>query len=114
MRSSPAGVHRAARRTGPEAEPEVNAPVHARDVGWLAEGDLVWRAQRVIGGYQGAVHGGIPEPSYDADRNGLLRDEGWHVLELFSDDVFRAPRRRETVTRFALAMGLAPATLHIT
>ena len=95
-------------------EPEVNAAVHAHDGGWLAEGDLVWRGQRVIGEYQGAVHGGIRERSYDADRNGLLTDEGWRVLEIYSDDVFRPARRRETVTRFALALGLDPSTLHIT
>lgn len=95
-------------------EPEVNAAVHARDGGWLAEGDLVWRAQRVIGEYQGAVHGGIRERSYDADRNGLLTDEGWRVLEIYADDVFRAPRRRETLTRFAVALRVDPASLYIT
>jgi hypothetical protein len=95
-------------------EPEVNGAIHARDGGWLAEGDLVWRAQRVIGEYQGAGHGGIRERSYDANRNGLLADEGWRVLEIYSDDVFRAPRRRETVTRFAVALGLDLSSLIIT
>jgi hypothetical protein len=95
-------------------EPEVNAAVYARDGGWLAEGDLVWRAQRVIGEYQGSVHGGIRERSYDADRNGLLTDDGWRVLEIYADDVFRAARRRETVTRFARALGLDLSTLFIT
>jgi hypothetical protein len=95
-------------------EPEVNAPIHARDGGWLAEGDLVWRRQRVVGEYQGSVHGGIRARSRDADRNGLLSDEGWRVLEIYSDDVFRAPRRRETVARFAAALALDLGTLHIT
>jgi len=78
-----------------------------------AEGDLVWRHQRVIGEYQGAVHGGIREGSYDADRNGLLCDEGWRLLEIYSDDVFRAPRRRETLRRFAVALALDPRALRI-
>jgi hypothetical protein len=95
-------------------EPEVNGAIHADDGGWLAEGDLVWRRQRVVGEYQGTVHAGIRNRSRDAHRNGLLDDEGWRVLELYSDDVFSAPRRRATLTRFARALGLELGTLRIT
>lgn len=94
-------------------EPEVNGAIHADDGGWLAEGDLVWRAQRVVGEYQGAVHAGIRARSYDAQRNGLLADEGWNVLEVFADDVFDAPRRVVTLRRFAMALGLDLAQLRL-
>ena len=95
-------------------EPEVNGPVHAGDGGWLAEGDLVWRQQRVVGEYQGAVHAGIAARSRDAYRSGLLRDEGWTVLELFREDLVDRARRTTTLRRFARALNLDPSTLVIT
>ena len=95
-------------------EPEVNAPVHAHDGGWLAEGDLVWREQRVVGEYQGAVHAGIAARSRDAHRSGLLGDEGWTVLELFREDLFEPRRRTTTLLRFARALHLDASTLAIT
>ena len=94
-------------------EPEVNAAIYSNDGGWLAEGDLVWRRQKVVGEYQGAVHGDIRSRSRDANRNGLLTDEGWRVLEIFSQDVFDAPRRVQTLTRFAGALVLDLTTLRI-
>ncbi|KRE61291.1 hypothetical protein [Nostocoides sp. Soil756] len=94
-------------------EPEVNAPLHAAGGGWLAEGDLVWRAQRVVGEYQGAVHAGIRRRSEDSYRNGLLGDEGWTVLELFAQDLVPGARRVATLRRFARALELDPARLRI-
>jgi len=73
----------------------------------------VWRRQKVVGEYQGAVHGDIRSRSRDANRNGLLTDEGWRVLEIFSQDVFDAPRRVQTLTRFAGALVLDLTTLRI-
>ena len=94
-------------------EPELNALVSFDDGGWLLEGDLVWRDHRVIGEYQGRDHASIARRSYDASRAGLAYDEGWTLLELYAEDVFRAPRRRATLRRFATAMSLDPAALHI-
>ncbi len=94
-------------------EPEVNGPVHAAGGGWLAEGDLVWRGQRVIGEYQGEVHAGRAARSADAYRQGILGDEGWTVLELFSEDLSGRHRRVAMLRRFARALGLDPATLRI-
>ena len=94
-------------------EPEVNSAIHASDGGWLAEGDLVWRAQRVIGEYQGAVHAGIRNRSLDAYRNGSLADEGWTVLEIFAEDLAEGTRRVRTLTRFARALALDPGALDI-
>ncbi|PKW26025.1 hypothetical protein [Phycicoccus duodecadis] len=94
-------------------EPEVNGHVHAAGGGWLAEGDLVWRAQRVIGEYQGSVHAGIRRRSEDSYRNGLLGDEGWTVLELFAQDLVPGARRVSTLRRFARALALDPARLRL-
>ncbi|MBM6400622.1 hypothetical protein [Phycicoccus sonneratiae] len=94
-------------------EPEPCAPLHARGGGWLAEGDLVWHAQRVVGEYQGEVHGSRSARSTDAARNGLLGDEDWTVLEIFAEDHADPHRRRALLVRFARALGLDPRTLTI-
>lgn len=94
-------------------EPEVNAVVTDGAGGWILEGDLVWRAQRVIGEYQGEHHATRARRSADAHRGGLARDEGWTVLELWAEDLDRAPRRRATLRRFAAALRLDPRTLHL-
>ena len=94
-------------------EPEVNGHVFAADGGWLAECDLLWRARRVIGEYQGAVHSGIRARSRDSHRNGLLTDEGWLVLEIFAEDHTDRHRKSLMLNRFARALDLDPATLCI-
>ena len=94
-------------------EPEVNISI-TDDLGeWLAEGDLVWRDKRVVGEYQGAVHGEIKQRSADSARGHLLRRHGWTVEELFADDVFRTPRRVDALRRFAEHLELDPRTLLI-
>lgn len=87
-------------------EPEVNAAVHGRDGQWLLEGDLVWRRQRVVGEYQGSDHASISRRSYDAHRTAVAADEGWQVLEIYADDVYRPAQRADCVRRFARALGL--------
>ncbi len=94
-------------------EPEPCGPLHAHGGGWLAEGDLVWRAQRVVGEYQGDVHGSRAARSADAHRNGLLGDEDWTVLEIYAEDHRDPHRRRAMLLRFARALGLHPTTLTI-
>jgi hypothetical protein len=93
-------------------EPELNATVVGRG-GWLLEGDLVWRRQRVVAEYQGAVHADIRRRSDDAQRRGLAEDEGWTVVEVFAADVFRAARRVTLLLRTARALGIDPASLRI-
>jgi hypothetical protein len=94
-------------------EPLVNHPVHTAPGEWLLEGDLVWRDQRVIGEYQGAVHAPIARRSSDAHRRGLAEDAGWRMLEIFAEDVFGPARRVTCLTRFARILGLDVATLQI-
>ena len=73
----------------------------------------MWRRQKVVGEYQGKVHAGIRNRSRDSYRNGLVADEGWRVLEIFSEDVHDAPRRVQTLSRFAGALDLDPRGLRI-
>lgn len=95
-------------------EPEVNAPLTDAAGEWLAEGDLVWRRQRVVGEYQGEDHADRRRRSEDAFRRLLLRERGgWRVEEIWAEDVWRAPRRVATLTAFAHALDLAPAELRI-
>lgn len=94
-------------------EPEVNAAVTDAAGGWLLEGDLVWRAQRVVAEYQGAHHADRRRRSADAHRLGLARDEGWAVHELWAEDLLSPPRRRTTLRRIAAALGLDPRGLVI-
>lgn len=94
-------------------EPVVNLDVFGPG-GWLLEGDLVWRERRVIAEYQGADHGSMRRRSHDATRALLAGDEGWRVIEVFAEDVYQRPRRVACLRRFAQALGVDPARLHIT
>ena len=94
-------------------EPELNATVRDAHGGWLLEGDLVWRKQRVIGEYQGADHGSIKRRSADASRAGIAEDHDYRLLEIFSEDVFGGARRRACLHRFARALEIDPAELTI-
>ena len=94
-------------------EPELNTVVRDAHGGWLLEGDLVWREQRVIGEYQGSDHGSIKRRSADATRAVLAEHHGYRVIEIFAEDVFGGARRRMCLTRFARALHLDLTTLRI-
>lgn len=94
-------------------EPEVNARVLDSAGGWLLEGDLVWREERVVAEYQGEDHASIRRRSADAHRIGLAAAEQWTVLELFAEDVHSAPRRRTTLLRFARELGIDTSELEL-
>jgi hypothetical protein len=94
-------------------EPEVNAVVTTAGGEWLAEGDLVWREQRVVGEYQGVDHGSIKRRSADADRAGLVGEHGWTMLEIYSEDVYVSARRTRMLQRFARPLGLVEAALRL-
>ena len=94
-------------------EPEVNGVVIDEAGEYLAEVDLLWRAQRVAAEYQGQVHADIGARSGDEATRRLLESAGHTVRELFVDDIFRAPRRVETLEFVARALGLDPRSLNI-
>ncbi len=94
-------------------EPEVNAPLTDAAGEWLAEGDLVWRRQRLVGEYQGEPHADRRRRSADAFRQTLVEAHDWRVKELWAEDLHRGPRRRWTLTSFAQALDLDPSTMRI-
>ncbi len=94
-------------------EPFVNEEIRDEIGSFLLEGDLVWRAQRVVGEYQGEHHASIKRRSADSNRASVAEDHDWTVLEIFSEDVHQRPRRIACLTRFARALTLDPATLRI-
>jgi len=69
-------------------EPELNAVVRDAHGGWLLEGDLVWRKQRVVGEYQGSDHASIRRRSADSSRVTGAEAEGYRVLEIYAEDVY--------------------------
>lgn len=94
-------------------EPEVNASLTDAAGEWLAEGDLVWRRHRVVGEYQGEHHADRRRRSEDAFRREILGAHAWRVKELWAEDIRRGPRRLATLTSFARALDLDPASLRI-
>lgn len=94
-------------------EPEVNAPLTDAAGEWIAEGDLVWHRQRLVGEYQGEPHADRRRRSADAFRQSLVEAHDWRVKELWAEDLHRSARRRWTLTSFAQALELDPSTLRI-
>lgn len=94
-------------------EPEVNGVVVDEAGDYLAEVDLLWRAQRVAAEYQGQVHAEMGARSADEAKRRLLESTGHTVREVFADDVYRAPRRIDTLEYVARALRLDPHSLNI-
>lgn len=94
-------------------EPEAGGVITDDGGEFLAEGDLVWRRERVVAEYQGAHHADLGRRSVDAGRRHLLERHGWAVRELFAEDVHRRPRRVDTLEAVAALLGLDASTLLI-
>jgi hypothetical protein len=60
--------------------PEVNAPITDEWGEFIAEGDLVFRRERVIVEYDGDVHAAMRQRAKDASRRAVLRQHGWIVV----------------------------------
>lgn len=82
--------------------PEVNAVVLDHLGGFLAEGDLVWRAQRVFVEYDGELHRSEQQRRKDAVRRNQLQQQGWLVLVYTADVLARYPDRIVTEVAEAL------------
>lgn len=89
--------------------PEVNAVIHDDRGGFLAVGDLVFLAERVIVEYDGVVHAPMRQRAKDASRRAMLREHGWIVVEIVGEDM-RYPHRVVHRVRSALAQGAARHT----
>ena len=81
--------------------PEVNAVITDEHGGFLAVGDLVYRDRRIVIEYDGAVHDEEDRRRRDATRRTLLRQHGWHVVEIVDVDL-RFPERALAKIRHAL------------
>ncbi len=70
---------------------------------FLAFGDLVYRATKVVIEYDGLVHLDEKQRRYDADRRSVLRTHGWLVVEINANDLSR-PHRLIAKVRDALSL----------
>ncbi len=86
--------------------PEVNGVITDEWGGFLAEGDLVFRRERVIAEYDGEVHAPMQQRAKDAARRAVLRQHGWIVVEIVGEDM-RYPARVVGRVRDALRDGRA-------
>lgn len=83
--------------------PESNADLYDDVGGWLATGDLVYRAERVVIEYDGEVHGDERRRRADLRRRNLLTMAGYTVLHYSADDILRRPHVVISEVRAALA-----------
>lgn len=85
-------------------EPELNGDIH--DHGrWVATGDFVWRAARVVVEYQGDHHRTDRRQwRSDLQRLGILQDLGWRVILMSGADLATAAAREAFTTRLARAL----------
>ncbi|MFL6080941.1 MAG: hypothetical protein ACJ714_13525 [Ornithinibacter sp.] len=79
-------------------EPELNVAVHDNLGQWLATVDFRWRAQRVVGEYDGDVHRTDRRDwQRNKQRRASLEDAGWAYVDMtalsFSDDHHRQQLR---------------------
>ncbi len=81
--------------------PRCNADIVDRGE-WLARGDLVWEAHKVVVEYDGGVHLDEMQRRYDAARRNQLTRAGWLVLVVTADDL-RKPWLLVNLVRAALA-----------
>ena len=81
--------------------PRCNLDIHDRGE-WIARGDLVWEAQKVVVEYDGAVHLAEAQRRHDATRRNLLTRAGWLVLVVTADQLTK-PWLLVAMVRDALA-----------
>lgn len=88
--------------------PEVNGVILDAVGRFLARGDLVFRQERVIVEYDGAVHAPMEQRARDAARRARLRENGWIVVEIVGEDMHH-PKRVIARIESALRDGRARA-----
>ncbi len=84
-------------------EPELNVAVTDADGGWLATGDYVWKAQKVVGEFDGDHHRTDRRQwQKDVGRRESVQDNGWRYGQLTAAAVTEPSLIRRTLARFAL------------
>lgn len=87
-------------------EPFVNLELFRRDGAFLGEGDMVYPEQRQVLEYEGDHHRTDEKQwAKDLRRREDFEDEGWSVMRISKDDVFR--HRAEMLQRIARRLGLS-------
>lgn len=81
--------------------PEVNGIITDACGGFIACCDLVFRDERVVAEYDGAVHDAPERRRGDATRRTLLREHDWYVVEIVDTDL-QVPSRAVGKLRAAL------------
>lgn len=81
--------YRLVRRGVPE--PAVNLRILDGNGRFVAEGDLVWEEERVLGEYEGDGHRERKQFRKDIGRYEELQDLGWRVVRATADDVELTP-----------------------
>ena len=71
-------------------EPQLNARVVLRG-GRAVRPDISWASRRVALEYDGSAFHGRSDWDVDASRHELLIDEGWTVVRVRADDLYRSP-----------------------
>lgn len=83
-------------------EPEINGDILTEAGIWVAECDLVYRAQRVVVEYEGKEHFELRQGRKDVQKYELLRSLGWTVVRVVQDDLLD-PARVASRVRLALS-----------
>ena len=69
------------------APPACNADIFDDAGQWLARGDLVWFASKLLVEYDGLIHLDKARWQYDQHRRNRLQDAGWTMVVLTSRDL---------------------------
>lgn len=85
-------------------EPELNTDIRTEAGEFLAMSDLVWRAFRVAGEYEGEHHQEKGQFRRDILRRERVEDHNWRLFRFTGDDLRLRPR--ETILRVSNRLGL--------
>ncbi len=94
-------IVRAHLRLGGVRAPQCNCDIYAGG-DWLARGDMVWEAERVVVEFDGREHITEEQRRSDARRRNLLQHAGWLMI-VFTWADCRYPERMVDLVRSALA-----------
>lgn len=95
-------------------EPKLNQPIFDVDGNWIAEVDLLWEEERVVGEYQGEKpHDGPRARDADGHKRMLVEDHDYKHVEIFKSDIFPAGHRAQLLYRLAARLAFDPARLRV-
>ncbi len=81
-------------------EPDINVAIHDEHGQWLAEADLAWRTQRLIGEVDGDYHRGRQQWQKDIRLRRRIVDAGWRIEVITGDDLLHPGHTVALIERF--------------